>query len=126
MNDCARSSISKTQNYTATSFDGFTPTEEDSLEWLLPLGDVGAAGYPEFIAGVGALAMGSTTYEWMLRNTEQVVTEVGSAWPHSQPTWVFNSRTLARIYGVDLRFVRGGERAPWQRDAVAEREARLC
>ncbi|GMU66645.1 MAG: hypothetical protein AMXMBFR36_29190 [Acidobacteriota bacterium] len=101
----------KTQYYTATSLDGFIATEDDSLEWLFPLGDIGATGYPEFIAGVGALAMGSTTYEWMLRNSEQVIAEVGSAWPYSQPTWVFTSRALPRIEGADLRFVRGDVRA---------------
>lgn len=42
------------QHYTATSLAGFIATEENSLEWLLPLRDVGATGYPEFIAGVGA------------------------------------------------------------------------
>jgi len=59
----------KTQYYTATSLDGFIATEGDSLEWLFPLGDIGATGYPEFIAGVGTLPMGSATYEWMLRNS---------------------------------------------------------
>lgn len=31
----------KTQYYTATSLDGFIATEDDSLDWLFPLGDVG-------------------------------------------------------------------------------------
>ncbi|GMU66649.1 MAG: dihydrofolate reductase [Acidobacteriota bacterium] len=101
----------KTQYYTATSLDGFIATEEDSLKWLFPLGDVGATGYPEFIAGVGALAMGSTTYEWVMRNSEQVIATVGSAWPYSQPTWVFTSRKLPRIEGADPRFVQGDVRA---------------
>jgi dihydrofolate reductase len=101
----------KTQYYTATSLDGFIATEDDSLEWLFPLGDVGETGYSEFIAGVGALAMGSTTYEWVMRNSEQVIAEVGSAWPYSRPTWVFTSRTLPRIEGADLKFVRGDVRA---------------
>lgn len=30
----------KTQYYTATSLDGFIATEDDSLEWLFPLGDL--------------------------------------------------------------------------------------
>ncbi|SKB02992.1 Dihydrofolate reductase [Prosthecobacter debontii] len=100
----------KTQYYTATSLDGFIATEDDSLEWLFPLGDVNETTYPEFIAGVGALAMGSGTYEWMMRNAEQVVAEVGSPWPYTQPTWVFTSRELPKIEGADLRFVQGDVR----------------
>lgn len=96
--------------FTATSLDGFIATEDDSLDWLFPLGELGESSYPEFIAGVGALAMGSSTYEWMLRNADKVVAEVGSPWPYTQPTWVFSSRTLPRIEGGDIRFVQGDVR----------------
>src|SRR5262245_43593321 len=58
----------KTQYYTAASLDGFIATADDSLEWLFPLGDIEATSYPKFIRDVGALAMGSATYEWMLRH----------------------------------------------------------
>lgn len=97
----------RTQYYTATSLDGFIATEDHSLEWLFQLGDINDTGYPEFIAGIGALAMGSSTYEWMLRHLS------GSSetpWPYQQPTWVFSSRTLARFPGADVRFVRGDVR----------------
>mgnify|MGYP006170416891 CR=1 FL=1 len=50
-----------TQYYTATSLDGFIATEDDSLDWLFPLGDVNDTSYPAFIAEVGALAMGAST-----------------------------------------------------------------
>lgn len=30
----------KTQYFTATSLDGFIATEDDSLDWLFPLGDI--------------------------------------------------------------------------------------
>lgn len=63
----------KTQYFTAASLDGFIATEDDSLDWLFPLGDLNNSTYPEFIENVGALAMGSATYEWMLRNAEKVV-----------------------------------------------------
>lgn len=100
----------KTQYYTATSLDGFIATEDDSLEWLFPLGDINESSYPAFIAEVGALAMGSTTYEWLLRNADQVIAEVGSAWPYTQPTWIFTSRSLPKIAGADIRFVNGDVR----------------
>ncbi|MBC8089699.1 MAG: dihydrofolate reductase family protein [Phycisphaerae bacterium] len=100
----------KTQYYTATSLDGFIATEDDSLEWLFPLGDVNDTSYPAFIADVGALAMGSATYEWMLRHAETVTSSVGSPWPYSQPTWVFTSRSLPLIEGANIRFVQGDVR----------------
>lgn len=68
----------KTQYYAASSLDGFMATEDDSLDWLFPLGDVNDTSYPAFIEGIGALAMGSTTYEWMLRHADKVAAETGS------------------------------------------------
>jgi dihydrofolate reductase len=95
----------KTQYYTATSLDGFIATEDDSLEWLFTLADLGETSYPEFIKDIGALAMGSGTYEWVQRNADAVIAEVGSAWPYTQPTWVFTSRQLTPVPGADVRFV---------------------
>jgi dihydrofolate reductase len=100
----------KTQYYTATSLDGFIATEDDSLEWLFPLGNLAESSYPAFIAEVGALAMGSTTYEWMLRHADTVAAETGSAWPYTQPAWIFSSRKLPAIEGADIRFVNGDVR----------------
>lgn len=100
----------KTQYFTATSLDGFIATEDDSLDWLFPLGDLNDSSYPEFIAEVGALAMGSATYEWMVRNAEKVVAETGSSWPYTQPAWIFSSRSLPAIEGANIRFVSGDVR----------------
>jgi dihydrofolate reductase len=100
----------KTQYFTATSLDGFIATEDDSLDWLFPLGDLSDSSYPEFIAEVGALAMGSATYEWMIRNAEKVTSETGSPWPYAQPVWIFTSRTLPIIEGANIRFVKGDVR----------------
>ncbi len=100
----------KTQYYTACSLDGFIATEDDSLEWLFPLGDVNDTSYPAFIAGVGALAMGASTYEWMLRHALQVQGQMGAAWPYVQPTWVFTHRTLPHAPGATLAFVQGDVR----------------
>lgn len=64
--------VMKTQYYTASSLDGFIATENDSLDWLYSLDDLNDSSYPNFITEVGALAMGSTTYEWMLGNADKV------------------------------------------------------
>jgi dihydrofolate reductase len=97
----------KTQYYTASSLDGFIATEDHSLEWLFPLGDINDTGYPAFIAEVGALAMGSSTYEWMMRHVIKPESATPAPWPYGQPTWVFTSRHLKGVDGADVRFVSG-------------------
>ena len=108
--DHSQANRMKTQYYTATSLDGFIATEDDSLDWLFPLGDINDTSYPAFIANVGALAMGSAAYEWMLRHAQTVEAEAGSAWPYTQPTWVFTSRSLPAVAGANLHFVQGDVR----------------
>jgi dihydrofolate reductase len=100
----------KTQYYTACSLDGFIATEDHSLEWLFQLGDINDTSYPEFIKEVGALAMGSSTYEWMLRHVIKPDSNTSEAWPYPQPTWVFSSRALPGVTGARLHFVRGDVR----------------
>lgn len=97
----------KTQYYTAASLDGFIATSDDSLEWLFPLGDIEATSYPAFIRDVGALAMGSATYEWMLRHVVGPEANQAQPWPYEQPAWVFSSRALAPVPGA----IRSGRRA---------------
>lgn len=96
-----------TQYYTASSLDGFIATPSDSLDWLFQLGDINDTGYPEFIKDVGVLAMGSSTYQWMLRNIIKSDTPEPGTWPYEQPTWVFSSRPLPPIKGADIRFACG-------------------
>jgi dihydrofolate reductase len=107
----------KTQYYTACSLDGFIAGPNDSLDWLFPLGDIDETSYPAFIRDIGALAMGSATYEWMLRHA--VNADPPQPWPYEQPTWVFTSRTLPAVPGVDLRFVRGDVRPVHEAMAAA-------
>lgn len=97
----------KTQYFTASSLDGFIAGPEDSLDWLFPLGKIEDTSYPEFIRDVGALAMGSATYEWMLRHLIGPDADHPQPWPYAQPTWVFTSRTLPGIPGADIRFASG-------------------
>lgn len=97
----------KVQYFAASSLDGFIATENDSLEWLFTLGELDNSSYPSFIKNVGALVMGSATYEWILNNAEEVAAERGSSWPYTQPAWVFSSRELPLIEGANIHFVQG-------------------
>jgi dihydrofolate reductase len=107
----------KTQYYTASSLDGFIADPHDSLDWLFPLGNLADTSYPAFIREIGALAMGSATYQWMLRHI------VGAAppqpWPYQQPAWIFTSRTLPTVPRADIRFVRGDVRPVHQQMVTA-------
>lgn len=97
----------KTQYYTATSLDGFIADENHSLDWLFQFATTPEEmGYADFIRDVGALAMGSQTYEWVRSHLQQS----GEKWPYEQPAWIFTSRTLPAIEGADVRFVRGDVR----------------
>lgn len=101
--------MTKTIYYTAASLDGFIADRNNSLDWLFQFGDAGSS-YQDFIAGVGALAMGSTTYEWLLAHEFGASAERPQKWPYEQPAWVFSSRTLPGVPGADIRFVRGDVR----------------
>ena len=60
-----------TQYYTASSIDGFIADPDNSLTWLFQFSEQTGMEdhYPKFIAQVGAMAMGSTTYEWVADHT---------------------------------------------------------
>lgn len=53
----------KTEYYTAASLDGFIADSQHSLDWLFQFGEGEGDSYSDFICEVGAIAMGSTTYE---------------------------------------------------------------
>jgi len=100
----------KTQYYTATSLDGFIADPQNSLDWLFQFGEPEETDYPEFIADVGALAMGSTTYEWILNHHFGPQADHPQPWAYQQPAWVFTSRSLPGVEGADIRFVSGDVR----------------
>jgi dihydrofolate reductase len=88
--------------YTATTLDGFRADEHDSLHWLFkqPQDEGGALSYDAFIADVGAICLGATTYEWVLDHEQ-------GAWPYSLPSWVFTHRDLPVPADADVRLVQG-------------------
>ena len=107
-------SAAKTQYYTATSIDGFIADANNSLDWLMQFGDTAESvegseeegpTYPAFIADVGALAMGSSTYEWIFDHED--LGHHPENWVYTQPAWVFSSRDLPPVEGADVRFVSG-------------------
>jgi dihydrofolate reductase len=100
----------KTQYYAASSLDGFIAAPENSLDWLLQFGEGEGTSYPDFIAQVGAAAMGSATYEWLLRHHLHRDATGPQPWPYEQPVWVFTTRSLPAVAGADIRFVRGDVR----------------
>jgi dihydrofolate reductase len=101
--------VSITQYYTATTLDGFIADESHSLEWLFTRDQdhAGPLNYADFIAGVGAIAMGSTTYEWILDHEFAGKEQSEWKWPYELPCWVFSSRELTVVPNADLRFTRG-------------------
>ncbi|GGI02516.1 dihydrofolate reductase family protein [Egicoccus halophilus] len=96
--------MSRTTYYTASSLDGYIADAEHSLAWLLRQEHdaSGPLNHAAFLARVGAMVMGSTTYEWILRHER-------GRWPYPLPAWVMTTRDLPTISG-DVRFARGDVR----------------
>ncbi|MGI5240241.1 dihydrofolate reductase family protein [Dactylosporangium sp. CA-139066] len=86
--------MSLTQYYVATTLDGFIADRDHSLQWLFTArsNDGGPPGYHTFISSVGAIAMGSNTYEWIVAHASSGADPAGAAWPYDQPCWVFTHR----------------------------------
>jgi len=84
--------MGRTVFYTATTLDGYLADERDSLDWLFKQDNdpEGPLGYEPFIRGAGAMAMGATTYEWVLDHNART----GDAWAYEIPCWVFSHRDL--------------------------------
>jgi dihydrofolate reductase len=101
--------VGLTQYYTATSLDGFIADESHSLEWLFSRQQdrSGPLNYAEFISGVGAIAMGSTTYEWILDHEFADKDPADWKWVYEVPSWVFTHRDLRVVPSADVRFVSG-------------------
>ena len=98
--------MSLTQYYTATTLDGFIADPDNSLEWLFSRKqeDDGALNYGEFIAEVGAMAMGSTTYEWILDHEFKDKDAAEWKWPYEIPGWVFTHRQLPVVPDARIEF----------------------
>ena len=90
------------QYYVASTIDGFIADSDDNIDWLLQFGfDNFQDDYDRFMANVGAIVMGSTTYEYILGEGNQPWAYGGT------PVWVLTSRSLPQVPGADIRFFQG-------------------
>jgi len=96
-----------TQYYCAATLDGFIAEADDTLDWLLkyegsfdgPGAEPMKGSYDRFYDDVGAVVMGSATYQFVLDEV--------SSWPYAgKPAWVLTSRELPlpETEGADIRF----------------------
>ena len=98
----------KTMYSTATTIDGFIADPSHSLDWLFAVeGDgEGPPDFAGFMAGIGAMAMGRSTYEWVAAHLRTS----GERWQDlhgDTPCWVFTHRELPGIPGATVHFVQG-------------------
>ena len=102
--------MATTQYYTATTLDGFIADEHHSLDWLFVVERQrdGADSFDAFFADVGAMAMGSTTYEWVLDHDRLLENpEKWHRYNGDVRCWVFTHRDLPPIPGAAISFVQG-------------------
>jgi dihydrofolate reductase len=101
--------MSLTRYYTATTLDGYIADPDHSLEWLFTRDQdrEGLLNYGEFIAGVGALAMGSTTYEWIFEHEFADKDPADWRWPYDVPCWVFTHRDLQVVPDAQIELTSG-------------------
>ena len=101
--------MSLTQYYTATSLDGFIADSNHSLDWLFTRQQdrAGPLNYDDFIARVGALAMGATTYQWILDHEFGGKDPAEWKWPYDVPCWVFTHRQPPVVPDASIQFTNG-------------------
>jgi len=93
--------------YTASTLDGYLATTDHSLEWLfaVPGADEAESGIGDFVAGIGAMVMGSSTYAWVVEHELLLEKpETWTDWYGDRPTWVFTHRDLPVVEGANIRF----------------------
>jgi dihydrofolate reductase len=103
--------VTRTQYFAATSIDGFIADEHNSLDWLFEADSQENDRFAPFFEGVGAFAMGATTYEWIVAHEDSL--EQPHRWRDSYgevPAWVFSHRDLPPLDGANITFVSGDVR----------------
>ncbi len=93
---------------TATSLNGWIADEDNSLAWLFAVENGEHPDDGLFPTNATAMVEGSTTYEWVLAESD--ILHHPERWQefHGQrPTFVFTTRDLPVPEGADIRLVRG-------------------
>ena len=93
---------------TATTLNGFLADEHDSLAWLFAVEGGDDPGEDLLPQGHGVLVEGSTTYEWVLNESDLIAhPERWQEFYGDRPTFVFTSRDLPIPAGADVRLIDG-------------------
>lgn len=93
---------------TASSLDGYIADAADSLSWLFAVDGGDEPDASLIPADAGVLVEGSTTYEWLLAESDLLAhPDRWHEFHGDRPTFVFTSRELPRPAGADVRFVCG-------------------
>jgi dihydrofolate reductase len=105
---------------TATTLNGFLADDADSLSWLfaVPGADDAESDFSKFLAGIGALVMGSTTYEWLLEH-EKLIEQPEKWYYRDIASVVMSSRELPAVADADIRFRTGDVATIWDELAAA-------
>ena len=99
---------------TAATLDGYLADDEDSLSWLfaVPGAETAESDFGGFLATIGAMVMGSTTYEWLLRHEDMLVHP--EKWPYRDRLAVIcTTRDLPPVPHARLRFHAGPVTEIW-------------
>jgi dihydrofolate reductase len=104
---------------TATTLNGFIATRDNSLDWLFAVDSPESVDFEGFLEGIGALVLGSTTYEWVYDH--EGLGDSPGKWKEfygDRPAFVFTTRELPLPADADIRLVSGEVRD--HTDAIAE------
>lgn len=93
---------------TATTINGWIADEQNSLAWLFAVENGTQPDEGLFPASATVMVEGSTTYEWVLAESD--ILAHPAKWQEfhgDRPTFVFTTRDLPVPAGADIRFLAG-------------------
>jgi dihydrofolate reductase len=101
--------MTRVQYFTACTVDGYIADDNNSLDWLFEVPHDETDDYwDRWFPSVGGLAMGATTYEWMVERHGML--DSPDPWRRhygDRPGWVFTHRDLPLIPDVGVTLVAG-------------------
>ena len=100
--------MARTVYYTATTLDGYIADENNSLDWLFVVEGGDDVDFAAFFDRIGAMAMGRTTYQWILAHENALdEPEKWGRFYGDRPAWVFSHQQLPAVPGAPIHFVQG-------------------